>query len=165
MKYEDKEWIIDRYLAKSQAVNPPDQQPTRAEVERYVDERMRMNKHIIYPAAGDLWNRVEWQRARFVEQYIKQNYPNVIRVELFHRESRLIKKITLEDRTMEVIGYNSKIGEVEKIDVNNADQLMEILTELDTPLNQMSKVKRDTRTLEEKLTAMSRKLRIEVKSD
>lgn len=138
---ESRDWKIDKYISKCIAIDPDKEPPTYEEVSKIIDNWDNMNRHITYPAAGLRWNQIEWQRARNVDQYIKQNYPNAIEIKPFYGDSRLIKKVTLLSGKEEVIGYNSVTGEVEEIDISNTDNLRKVLAGIDEPINQMSKNK------------------------
>ena len=89
-----------------------------------------------------------------------------IEVKLYYGQNRLIKRVIMPNEIEEVVAYNSEIGEVGCIDINNAALMEKILQRLDNPINEQSKVKlvRDTRTPQEILSAMSETMRINEES-
>jgi hypothetical protein len=121
-------------------MDPDKELPSYEEVGKLIDKWDNMGRHITYPMAGNLWNQIEWQHARDVRKFIEKNYPNTIEIQPFYSESRLIKKLILENGQEEIIGYNSGTGDIEEIDMNNTDKLKKILSGLDEPINQMSKI-------------------------
>jgi hypothetical protein len=163
---EPRDWKIDKYISKCIAMDPDKELPSYEEVGKLIDKWDNMGRHITYPMAGNLWNQIEWQHARDVRKFIEKNYPNTIEIQPFYSESRLIKKLILENGQEEIIGYNSGTGDIEEIDMNNTDKLKKILSGLDEPINQMSKIKPvpGTRKPNEILSAMKEARSINKKS-
>ena len=153
---EPRDWKIDKYISKCVAMDPDKEPPPYEEVGELIDKWDNMGRHITYPMAGILWNQIEWQNARDVRNFIEKNYPNTIEIQPFYGESRLIKKLILNNEQEKIIGYNSGTGDIEEIDTNNTDKLKKILLGLDEPINQMSKIKPipGTRKPNEILSAM-----------
>lgn len=60
----DRDWAVDKFLAKFCVAYPDKQPPSREQVERYVDNRIKQGKHIIYPLTGLAWSQEKWQKER-----------------------------------------------------------------------------------------------------
>ncbi|GMA99148.1 hypothetical protein [Pelosinus sp. IPA-1] len=153
---ESRDWKIDKYISKCIAIDPDKEPPSYEEVGQIIDKWDNMGRHITYPMAGDLWNQIEWQNARNVNEFIKQNFPNEIKIELFYGQNRLIKRVILPDGIEKVVAYNSETGEVGCVDINNTALIESILKGLDEPINQISKIKPvlETRKPHEILSSM-----------
>ncbi|AIF53534.1 hypothetical protein [Pelosinus sp. UFO1] len=153
---ESRDWKIDKYISKYIAIDPDKEPPTYEEVGQIIDKWDAIGRHITYPMAGELWNQIEWENARYVNEFIKQNFPNATKIELYYGQNRLIKRVTMPNGIEEIVAYNSETGEVGCIDINNTTLIEKILKGLDDPINQMSKIKpiTDTRKPHEILSSM-----------
>ena len=70
---EDRDWKIDKFISKLIAINPNKKPHSYEEVGEIIDKWDNMGRHITYPAAGTLWNQVEWQEARNVRKTLEKN--------------------------------------------------------------------------------------------
>ena len=60
----NRDWAVDKFLDKYSAAYPNKQPPSRKQVEQYIDNRIKLGKHIIYPLAGMDWSQEKWQKER-----------------------------------------------------------------------------------------------------
>lgn len=151
---EEHQYMIDKYMAKDEASNPPDKRQSRQEVENYIDERVRQGKHIKYPAAGILWNQTEWERSRMVSKFIENKFPKALLVEPYYKKSRLIQKVILSDGTQEIIAYDSASETVKIIDTGDDIVMGNLLPTFDEPINKISNVRYKKAFLDGKMTSI-----------